>query len=62
MNETLRFLIRHGYTVLFVWVFAEQIGLPLPAGPFLIAAGALADGLDGWHKLGLPLASGKAES
>ena len=42
MNETLTFLIRHGYTVLFVWVFAEQVGLPLPAVPILIAAGALA--------------------
>lgn len=42
MNETVQFLIRHGYTVLFVWVFAEQIGLPLPAIPFLLAAGALA--------------------
>lgn len=42
MNETFQFLIRHGYTVLFVWVFAEQIGLPLPAVPLLLAAGALA--------------------
>ena len=42
MNETFDFLIRHGYTVLFVWVFAEQAGLPLPAVPFLLAAGALA--------------------
>ena len=44
MNETLSFLMRQGYTVLFVWVFAEQIGLPLPAVPILIAAGALAGG------------------
>ena len=58
MNETLRFMIRHGYTVPFVWVFAEQIALPLPAVPILVAAG----GLNGWRKLGLPLASGKAES
>jgi len=42
MNETFDFLIRHGYTVLFVWVFAEQVGLPLPAVPMLLAAGALA--------------------
>lgn len=42
MNETLRFLIDHGYTVLFIWIFAEQIGLPLPATPLLLAAGALA--------------------
>ena len=42
MGEPLQFLIRHGYTVLFAWVFAEQIGLPLPSVPLLLAAGALA--------------------
>jgi membrane protein DedA with SNARE-associated domain len=42
LNQTLEFLIRHGYSVLFTLVFAEQIGLPLPAVPFLLAAGALA--------------------
>lgn len=42
MDESIQFLVRHGYSVLFVWVFAEQIGLPLPAIPFLLAAGALA--------------------
>lgn len=41
-NETLDFLIRHGYAVLFVWVFAEQVGVPLPATPLMLAAGALA--------------------
>jgi len=35
-------LLRHGYAVLFGWVFAEQIGLPIPAVPVLMAAGALA--------------------
>jgi len=42
MNQTVDFLVRHGYSVLFVLVFAEQIGLPLPAVPVLLAAGALA--------------------
>jgi membrane protein DedA with SNARE-associated domain len=42
LNETFSFLVDHGYTVLFVWIFAEQIGLPLPATPLLLAAGALA--------------------
>ena len=42
MDETFQFLIRHGYAVLFVWVLAEQLGLPLPATPLLLAAGALA--------------------
>src|SRR5690348_16183500 len=41
MNEALHFLTQHGTIVLFAAVFAEQIGLPLPAVPFLIAAGAL---------------------
>ena len=41
MNETLHFLTQYGTIVLFVAVFAEQIGLPVPALLFLIAAGAL---------------------
>lgn len=50
MNETLQFVARHGYAVLFVWVFAEQIGLPLPSMPILLAAGALAgDGRLDWR-------------
>jgi membrane protein DedA with SNARE-associated domain len=42
MDSLIELLIRHGYTVVFGWVLAEQIGLPLPAVPFLLAAGALA--------------------
>ncbi len=42
MTGSLPFLIRHGYTVLFIWVFAEQAGLPVPSIPLLLAAGALA--------------------
>jgi membrane protein DedA with SNARE-associated domain/rhodanese-related sulfurtransferase len=41
MNETIDFLTQHGAVVLAAVVFAEQIGLPLPAMPFLIAAGAM---------------------
>jgi membrane protein DedA with SNARE-associated domain/rhodanese-related sulfurtransferase len=41
MNETLDFLTQQGSLVLAAAVFAEQIGLPIPALPFLIAAGAL---------------------
>src|SRR5437870_8220747 len=41
MNETLEFLIRHGTSVLLAAVFVEQMGLPLPAAPWLLAAGAL---------------------
>jgi membrane protein DedA with SNARE-associated domain len=42
MHRTVEFLLHHGYTVLLGWVFAEQIGLPLPSMPLLLAAGALA--------------------
>ncbi len=42
MSETLEFIVRHGYSVLFVWMAVEQLGLPIPAIPLLLAAGALA--------------------
>jgi membrane protein DedA with SNARE-associated domain len=41
MHRTLEFLLHHGYVVLLAWVFSEQIGLPLPSMPILLAAGAL---------------------
>lgn len=42
MHSAFEFLLRHGHAVLLVWVFAEQIGLPVPSLPLLLAAGALA--------------------
>ena len=42
LNEPIELLIQHGYLLLFAWVLIEQMGLPLPAVPLLIAAGALA--------------------
>ncbi len=42
MAQVLEFLLRHGYWVVFAFVLAEQIGLPLPSTPVLLAAGALA--------------------
>ncbi|WP_173047923.1 hypothetical protein [Nitrospira sp. KM1] len=39
--NALQFLVDHGASVLFWVVFIEQVGLPLPALPLLIAAGAL---------------------
>ena len=42
MHRTLEFLLHHGYALLVGWVFAEQIGLPVPSMPLLLAAGALA--------------------
>lgn len=41
MNGTTEFLIRHGLPLVFAAVFVEQMGLPLPAMPWLLAAGAL---------------------
>jgi membrane protein DedA with SNARE-associated domain/rhodanese-related sulfurtransferase len=34
-------LLTYGYLLLFAWVLAEQLGLPLPATPALMAVGAL---------------------
>jgi membrane protein DedA with SNARE-associated domain/rhodanese-related sulfurtransferase len=34
-------LLMYGYLLLFAWVLVEQLGLPLPATPVLLAAGAL---------------------
>ncbi len=40
----MQFLVAHGGLILFAVVFIEQIGLPLPSVPWLLAAGALAAG------------------
>jgi membrane protein DedA with SNARE-associated domain/rhodanese-related sulfurtransferase len=34
-------LLVYGYLLLFAWVLVEQVGIPLPATPVLLAAGAL---------------------
>jgi membrane protein DedA with SNARE-associated domain/rhodanese-related sulfurtransferase len=52
MNGTIELLTTYGYTAVFTCVLAEQLGVPLPATPVLIAAGALA----GMGKLNLPVA------
>jgi membrane protein DedA with SNARE-associated domain/rhodanese-related sulfurtransferase len=52
MNETLQFVVRHGYMLVFAWVFVEQGGLPIPSAPMLLAAGALS----GSHQMNLGLA------
>jgi membrane protein DedA with SNARE-associated domain len=41
MHHLLDFLVRHGYSVLFGVVLAEQAGLPIPSIPVLLAMGAL---------------------
>jgi membrane protein DedA with SNARE-associated domain len=52
MSETIEFLVRNGPALLFGWLLAEQIGLPIPAIPLLLAAGALS----GSGRMGLPAA------
>jgi membrane protein DedA with SNARE-associated domain/rhodanese-related sulfurtransferase len=49
MTHPMEFLLQHGYMVLFLVVLAEQFGLPVPATPFLLAAGALV----GLHRFNL---------
>jgi membrane protein DedA with SNARE-associated domain len=51
MADILQFVVRYGYALLFVWVLIEQGGLPIPATPLLLAAGALA----GRGRMSLPL-------
>jgi membrane protein DedA with SNARE-associated domain/rhodanese-related sulfurtransferase len=41
MNEVIRILSRHGAPIVFGAVLIEQLGLPLPSIPWLLAAGAL---------------------
>ena len=42
MGDPNGFLLQHGYSILFALVLVDQLGIPLPAIPFLIAAGAIA--------------------
>ena len=42
MDGAIGVLVRYGYVVVFGSVLAEQIGLPIPAVPLLLAAGGLA--------------------
>ena len=51
MNEAVQFLAQLGYAVLFAWVLVEQLGLPIPSVPLLVAAGAQA----GLGMMNLPL-------
>lgn len=42
MDSLTSLLIEHGYLILFVWVFLNQAGLPIPAAPYVVTAGGLA--------------------
>jgi membrane protein DedA with SNARE-associated domain len=50
------FLFRHGELVLFVYILADQLGVPVPAAPVLLTAG----GLSAAGKLNFPVALGLA--
>jgi membrane protein DedA with SNARE-associated domain len=41
MNVIVRFVLKHGYSILFAAMFAHQIGFPIPGPLFLLASGAL---------------------
>lgn len=41
MPVALDFFIHHAYLILFAWIAAEQIGLPVPSVPLLLTAGTL---------------------
>jgi membrane protein DedA with SNARE-associated domain/rhodanese-related sulfurtransferase len=52
MELPFHILLTYGYVLLFAWVLVEQMGVPLPATPILVAAGALS----AEHQLSFPLA------
>lgn len=54
MTAHLQFLLHYGYALLFGWVFVEQIGVPVPSLPILLAAGALI----GTRQFSAPIAIG----
>lgn len=56
MGASTGFLLHHGYAILLLAVSAEQIGLPIPSSPLLLAAGALA----GYHRMNAALVLGIA--
>jgi membrane protein DedA with SNARE-associated domain len=51
MSELISLISRHGYLIVSALVFAEAIGLPVPAALALVAAGAAAAG----HVLRIPI-------
>jgi membrane protein DedA with SNARE-associated domain/rhodanese-related sulfurtransferase len=55
MELPTRILSDYGYLLLFAWVLVEQLGLPLPATPILLAAGALSADAQGHFSFALAL-------
>lgn len=56
MGEAVDFILRHGELFVFLYVLADQLGVPVPAVPALLAMGALA----GVGKINVGLALGLA--
>lgn len=56
MPIALDFFVRYGYLVVFLWILTEQLGIPIPSAPLLLAAGTLS----ATHKLHLVLILGSA--
>jgi membrane protein DedA with SNARE-associated domain len=54
VNDVLAVVAQHGEILLFLYVFADQLGVPIPASPVLVAAGGLAAA----GRLSLPAAVG----
>jgi membrane protein DedA with SNARE-associated domain/rhodanese-related sulfurtransferase len=51
MPVALEIFVQYGYLILFLWVMAEMLGVPIPATPLLLTAGTLT----ATHRLSLPL-------
>ncbi len=60
MDDVTQFVIRYSSLVLFAAVFVDQVGLPIPAFPVLLAAGALAGA--GQMNLGMAVGLGVTAS
>jgi membrane protein DedA with SNARE-associated domain len=43
MHDILQALIQYGYILLFLWLFTERLGIPIPATIPLVSAGLLAE-------------------
>lgn len=56
VNVTVEALLEYGYVLLFAFVLAEQVGLPVPAVPILLGVGGLA----GAGRMSLGVALGAA--
>jgi membrane protein DedA with SNARE-associated domain len=42
VSDVVALVVQHGEILLFLYVFADQLGVPIPAAPVLMAAGGLA--------------------